>query len=106
MLNWNGRKVDLFSAQKLREDYTREAARRALVNDVEQTLADIREDAALVEQYRRAEPLLTAESRAQLDQALAAGQASLVEVALIESRSLSARRAGLRTELHWSVAAE
>jgi len=100
VLNWNGHRVDLLSARRQREEAEGDGARRAVASDVEQALADIREDASLLEHYRQAEPLLVAQSQAQLEQALAAGQSSLLEVAAVQSRTLGARRAGLRAELH------
>lgn len=104
LLNWNGRKVDMLSARRQQEDSEAEAALRKLRREVEDVLADVRDDAELVARYREAEPLLVAESGPGLDAALAAGASSLVEVAQLRAKSLAARRASLKAELHCQLA--
>jgi cobalt-zinc-cadmium efflux system outer membrane protein len=99
LFNWNGHRVDLLAARGHREDEERELARRTLVKDIESTVAAIGEHAELLERYHSVEPKLLTQSRAQLDQALAAGAYSLSQVAQAQGRSLAAQRAGLKAEL-------
>jgi hypothetical protein len=93
-------KLQLLSARRARHEAEGEGERRALVSQLEQTLADVREDALVVARYREAEPKVIAQSLAQLQRSLEVGESSLPQIALVHARSLGAQRAFLRAELH------
>ena len=103
LFNWNGGKLRQLSARAARFDLELDVDRRVLKSQVEQTLADVREDALVVARYREAEPAVIAQAGVQLERSLEVGESSLTQIALVQTRSLGAQRAWLRAELHCQV---
>ena len=100
LFNWNGGKLRQLSARAARFELELDGERRVLKSQVEQTLADVREDALVVARYRDAEPAVIAQARVQLERSLEVGESSLTQIALVQTRSLGAQRAWLRADLH------
>lgn len=100
LLDWGGDEVNRAEARKGRADSETELEEREVVQAVERALGDLNDDAALVTRFKEVEAQVVAPSQQQLARALESGDVSLVEFASVQSKTLSARKAGLKTELH------
>lgn len=98
LLDWNGPELKGLACRRERVEAEERAAVQELESQVRRTVEELAGQAALVERYRAAEPMLDG-GLALLRRALEAGQADLLQMALVQNRTLSARRALLRALL-------
>lgn len=100
LLGFNGNRVELLDATRDRIDAEFEGDKDTLMRNLEEALADVRDDAELVTRYREAAPRVVDERLSQLQKSVEAGATSQLDFAAVQARSLSAQRAGLNAELH------
>ncbi|MBI5547987.1 MAG: TolC family protein [Deltaproteobacteria bacterium] len=98
LLDWNRPELRSLGSRRQRIEAEQQAADQELESQIRRTVEELADQAALVERYHEAEPVLD-KGLALLRRALEAGQADLVQMALVQNRTLGARRAQLRVLL-------
>lgn len=99
LFDWNGPRFSQLAARRARLDYEHERRTQEVRRRVEETLADLTDAVDVVARYQEAGPKVLAQSQTLLEQGLAAGEASLLDLAQVQARTHSALRAGLKAEL-------
>lgn len=92
-------------ARRARHQAERRAAELEIGADIRRSADDLKSQAALVDLYTKSQREVLDQGLIELEQALERGDADLVEVALLRTRVLRAKRALLRTELECEEAA-
>lgn len=92
-------------ARRARHKAERRAAELEIGADIRRSADDLKSQAALVDLYAKSQREVLDQGLIELEQALERGDADLVEVALLRTRVLRAKRALLRTELECEEAA-
>lgn len=98
LFHWNRPEIRGLDFRRTQIDAEERAALELLDAQVRQTLEDLADLVALVGRYREAGPVMD-DGLAVLRKALEAGQSDLVQLALLQTRTLAARRGQLRAQL-------
>jgi len=99
LLDQNQSEREVLRARRSRHQAEQEAALQRLALRVRRALDQLKGQVSLYQRYSEADRDWVDKSLAQIEQALEAGEADLVQLALVQSRTLRARRAWLRTHL-------
>lgn len=98
LLDWNRAEIAGLRARRNRVDAELDAYRERVTNQVRHTYQELIGSAELHRRFE-AEADLVAASMTQLRRALEVGETDLLQMALVQSRTLRARRAGMRAFL-------
>ncbi len=98
LFHWNRPEIRGLDFRRAQIDAEERAALDLLDAQIRQALEDLADQVALVARYRDAAPLMD-DGLAVLRKALEAGQSDLVQLALLQTRTLAARRGQLRAQL-------
>lgn len=105
VLDWQLSESKRIEAKRARLVAEREAERRVLATLVERALEAVKQKHALVALYQGAESTVLDEGLSQVTRALEAGEVNAAEVALVQARTVRARRDALEAALDCDEAA-
>jgi outer membrane protein TolC len=98
LLDWNTADVRAVSARRARYEQEYRAEQQELAGELRRGLEEWVEQASVVRRYREAEPVL-ADGVARLQKAAAVAETDLLQIAEVQARVLSVKRAHLKAAL-------
>ncbi len=98
LFDWKRAEVRAVDAQRARVEAEQRAKQEQLASQVRRAAEELAAQAALVQRYREAEPVLD-DGLVRLKRSLEVSEVDLLQIALVQTRVLAARRAGLKAAL-------